>query len=67
VQVGATFHSDRGGALAANSRRERRHRAVARSQSLQQRPNVTVNLIEPGTVYADRVKALDLRFVKIDF
>ena len=28
-------------------------------------PNVTVNLIEPGTLYGDRVNELDLRFAKI--
>jgi hypothetical protein len=28
-------------------------------------PNVTVNLIEPGTLYGDRVNEVDLRFAKI--
>ena len=28
-------------------------------------PNVTVNLVEPGTLYGDRVNQIDLRFAKI--
>ena len=33
----------------------------ARAEPLRQRPNVTVNLIAPGTLYGDRVNELDLR------
>ena len=28
-------------------------------------PNVTVNLVEPGTLYGDRINEIDLRFAKI--
>jgi len=28
-------------------------------------PNVTVNLVEPGTIYGERLNQLDVRFAKI--
>jgi hypothetical protein len=66
VLVSGTFRSDQGGQLAANW-------AVSNAlvqQSLG-RPlsnsatSVTVNLVEPGTLYGDRVNELDVRFAKI--
>jgi Carboxypeptidase regulatory-like domain len=66
VQIGATFRSDQGGALAANYVVTNAAVVPSLGRSLSNNaPNVTVNLIEPGTVYGDRVNALDLRFVKI--
>ena len=66
VQVGATFRSDQGGALAANYTATNASIAPSLGRNLSNNaPNVTVNLIPPGTVYGDRVNALDLRFVKI--
>ena len=66
VQLGATFRSDQGGALAANYTATNASIAPSLGRNLSNNaPNVTVNLIAPGTVYGDRVNALDLRFVKI--
>ena len=28
-------------------------------------PNVTINLIEPGSLYGDRINAVDMRFAKV--
>ena len=66
VQVAGTFRSDQGGALAALW-------AVPNSviQPSLGRPlsnsatTATVNLIQPGTLYGDRVNEIDLRFAKI--
>jgi hypothetical protein len=64
VLVSGTFRSDQGGALAANmaftSAQTTLGRAFANAA-----PNVTVNLIEPGTLYGDRVNEIDLRIAKI--
>ena len=66
VQVAATFRSDQGGDLAANY-------TVPNAQTVGlNRPfvgtagqTIVVNLIEPGTLYGDRVNQFDLRFAKI--
>lgn len=66
VQVSGTFRSDQGGILQALL-------TVPSAQAAQTlgRPlsggvqNVTVNLIEPGTLYGDRVNEIDLRFAKL--
>ena len=66
VQVAGTFRSDQGGNLGANWAApnsatvglNRPFAGVAGS-------TITVNLIEPGTLYGDRVNQLDLRFAKI--
>jgi hypothetical protein len=64
VLVSGTFRSDKGSPLAANmvftSGQTTLGRAFANSA-----PNVTVNLIEPGTLYGDRVNEIDVRFAKI--
>jgi hypothetical protein len=66
VLVSGTFRSDQGGRLAANW--------VVSNAIVQQtlgRPlsnngtSVTVNLVEPGTLYGDRVNEVDLRIAKI--
>jgi len=66
VEVGVTFQSKPGARLAANY-------AVPASviaESLGRAPsgnvpNVTVNLIPPGTLYGDRINELDLRIAKV--
>ena len=66
VQISGTMRSDSGGALAANW-------AAPNSATVGlNRPfagtggqTVTVNLVEPGTLYGDRVNQIDLRFAKI--
>ena len=66
VQIGATFRSDQGGALAANYAVTNASVAPSLGRNLSNSaPNVTVNLIPPGTVYGDRVNELDVRFVKL--
>ena len=66
VQIAGTFRSDQGGPLGALY-------AVPNSvvQPILGRPLsnnapiVTVNLIQPGTLYGDRVNEIDVRFAKI--
>jgi hypothetical protein len=66
VQVSGTFRSDPGGQLAANY-------VAANSATVGlNRPfaglgsqTITVNLIEPGTLYGERVNQVDMRFAKI--
>jgi len=66
VQVSGTLRSDPGGQLAANWTAPNtatvglnRPFAGLGSQT------ITVNLIEPGTLYGDRVNQIDMRFAKI--
>ena len=66
VEVSTTFRSNPGAQLAANYNVP----AAVVAQSLGRPPsggvaNVTVNLIEPGTMYGDRVNQLDLRLAKL--
>ena len=66
VEVSTTFRSNPGAQLAANYNVP----AAVVAQSLGRPPsggvaNVTVNLIEPGTLYGDRVNQLDLRVAKL--
>ena len=66
VEVSTTFRSNPGVQLAANYNVP----AAVVAQSLGRAPsggvaNVTVNLIEPGTLYGDRVNQLDLRVAKL--
>jgi hypothetical protein len=64
VLISGTFRSDKGSPLAANmvftSGQTTLGRAFANNA-----PNVTVNLVEPGTLYGDRVNEVDMRFAKI--
>jgi hypothetical protein len=63
VQVAFTFLSDAGAALSANY-------VAANGETTLGRPfagasqTITVNLIEPGTLYGDRVNQFDLRIAK---
>jgi hypothetical protein len=69
VQVSGTFRSDQGGWLAANygvnsTVANQGPQPLGRSLS-NNVPSVTVNLIEPGTKYGDRVNELDFKIAKI--
>ena len=67
VQLSGTFRSDQGAPLAANSTRcPARQVQTSLGRPLSNAaPNVTVNLIEPGTLYGDRVNEFDVRLAKI--
>jgi len=66
VSVSSTFRSDQGEQLAAN----RTFTSASLLGSLK-RPlsgsaaNATVNLVEPGTMYGDRLNVIDMRFAKV--
>jgi len=66
VSVSSTFRSDQGEQLAAN----RTFTSASLAGSLG-RPlsgsvaNATVNLVEPGTMYGDRLNVIDMRFAKV--
>jgi hypothetical protein len=63
VLVSGTFRSDRGSPLAANMVFLNTQTTLGRA--FNNAPNVTVNLVEPGTLYGDRVNEVDMRFAKI--
>jgi hypothetical protein len=65
VQVAGTFRSDQGDELAASwtfgqADTVGLNRALAGGSA-----TATVNLIEPGTLYGERVNQIDMRFAKI--
>ncbi len=67
VLLSGTFRSDQGGQLAANfavTSAVAQANGLGRPLSLSA-PNVTVNLVEPGTLYGDRVNEFDVRLAKI--
>jgi hypothetical protein len=66
VLFSGTFRSDQGAQLAANMAFTSAQVQPSLGRPLSNNaPNVTVNLIEPGTLYGDRVNEVDLRFAKI--
>jgi hypothetical protein len=66
VLVSGTFRSDQGGSLAANYVVTSAVAAQTLGRPLSgNAPSITVNLIEPGTVWGDRVNAIDLRLAKV--
>ena len=66
VLVSGTFRSDQGAMLAANYTVTSAVAAQSLGRPLAgNTPNVTVNLIAPGTLYGDRVNELDLRIAKV--
>ena len=66
VQVSGTFQSKPGAQLQANYGVPNALVVPSLGRNLAGNlPNVTVNLIEPGTLYGDRVNQLDLRVGKI--
>jgi hypothetical protein len=66
VLLSGTFRSDQGTSLAANYVVTSAEAARTLGRPLSgNAPSVTVNLIEPGTVWSDRVNVFDLRIAKI--
>jgi hypothetical protein len=66
VQIAGTFRSDQGGPLAAlYAVPNAAIQPILGRPLSNSAPNVTVNLIEPGTLYGDRVNEVDVRFAKI--
>ena len=65
VQVAATFQSKPGAMLAANYAVPNAAVVPSLGRNLSgNAPNVTVNLVAPGTMYGDRINQLDLRVGK---
>jgi hypothetical protein len=66
VQVAGTVRSDQGGQLAANWNAPNSATVGLNRPFAGVAGNIiTVNLVEPGTLYGDRVNQFDLRFAKI--
>jgi hypothetical protein len=66
VQIAGTFRSDPGVALVANYTVDGAVVAQSLGRPLSNNaPNVTVNLIEPGSLYGDRVNEVSVRVAKI--
>jgi Carboxypeptidase regulatory-like domain len=66
VQVAATFQSKPGAPLAANYAAPNSLVAPSLGRDLSANAsNVIVNLIEPGSLYGDRINLIDLRFAKV--
>ena len=66
VQIAGTFRSDQGDTLAANWSVPNATIVPSLTRNLSNSaPTATVNLIEPGTLYGDRVNEVDLRVAKI--
>jgi hypothetical protein len=65
VQLSATFQSKPGALLAANYAVPNSAVAPSLGRNLSgNTPNVTVNLVAPGTLYGDRINQLDIRAAK---
>jgi Carboxypeptidase regulatory-like domain len=65
IQVAATFQSKPGALIAANYAVPNADVVPTLGRSLSgAAPNVTVNLIPPGTMYGDRINQFDLRVAK---
>jgi hypothetical protein len=65
VQLSATFQSKPGAMLAANYAASNSIVAPSLGRDLSgNAPNVTVNLVAPGTMYGDRINQLDFRVAK---
>ena len=66
VLFSGTFRSDQGAMLAANYTVTSAVAAQTLARPLAgNTPNISVNLIEPGTLYGDRVNELDFRIAKV--
>ena len=66
VSVSSTFRSDQGEQLAANRTFTSASIAPSLGRLLSgSAPNATVNLVEPGTMYGDRLNVIDMRFAKV--
>jgi hypothetical protein len=66
VQVATTFQTKPGAMLAANYAVPNPVAALSLGRDLSgNASNVTVNLIEPGSLYGDRINQIDLRIAKV--
>jgi hypothetical protein len=66
VQLSSTFQSKPGTLLAANYAVPNSAVAPLLGRNLSgNAPNVTVNLVAPGTLYGDRINQLDVRAAKV--
>jgi len=66
IELAATFQSKPGPMLAANYAAPNAVVAPSLGRNLSgNAPNVTVNLVPPGTMYGDRINLLDVRVGKI--
>jgi hypothetical protein len=66
VSVSSTFRSDQGEQLAANRSFTSASIATSLGRALSgSASNATVNLVEPGTMYGDRLNVFDMRFAKV--
>ena len=66
VQISGTFRSDPGGQLAANwAATNAATVGLNRPFAGLGSPTITVNLIEPGTLYGERVNQIDMRLAKV--
>ena len=66
VSVSSTFRSDQGQRLEANRGFTTEEISVSLGRQLSGGArNATVNLIEPGSMYGDRLNVLDMRFAKV--
>ena len=65
VSVSSTFRSDQGEQLAANMAYSSAAIAPSLGRPLSTGANATVNLVEPGSMYGDRLNVVDMRFAKV--
>jgi len=66
VSVAATFRSDQGERLEANRGYSTAEIAPSLGRQLSGGArNATVNVLEPGSMYGDRLNVLDMRFAKV--
>jgi len=66
VEIGATFQSKPGALLAANYSAPNPAVAPSLGRDLSgNAANATINLIEPGSMYGDRINQIDLRMAKV--
>jgi hypothetical protein len=65
VSVSSTFRSDQGQELAANRAFSSASIVPSLGRPLSTGANATVNLVEPGTMYGDRLNVIDMRFAKV--
>jgi hypothetical protein len=65
VQVSGTFQSVPGQSITASSTFTSAQIAPSLGRALSSASTATIALVEPGTLYADRLNQIDLRFTKI--
>jgi hypothetical protein len=65
VQVSGTYQNQQGAQLAANLVVPNAQIAPSLGRNLSGSTNATVQIIEPGTLYGDRLNQLDLRVGKV--